>query len=368
MSAIDFLVRRDDLRSTRFEQAPEADEIDLSPGQVLLAIDKFGFSANNITYAALGEMMNYWGFFPGPEGWGKLPVWGFADVVRSNEDEIEEGERIFGYLPLATHLVVQPDRITESGFVDGAPHRADLPSVYQRYGRVSRDPDHDSDREDHQALWQPLFMTSFGAEDFLVDNELFGAKNVVFSSASSKTALGIAFLLSEQRPRDCKVIGLTSAHNRGFCEELGYYDEVFTYEELNSLPQESTVYVDLAGNEKLPQRLREHLGTNFKKFVIIGITNWEERPADGGLGSDDATFFFLPSWLEKRFKDWGPGEFARKYGAARKAFFPSADSWMKIEHSSGQEGVEVVYLAMLEGKVDPRVGHMLSLDDSPSSG
>lgn len=368
MSAIDFLVRRDDLRQTRFEQAPEADEIELSPGQVLLAIDKFGFSANNITYAALGDAMHYWDFFPGPEGWGKLPVWGFADVIRSGIDEIEAGERIFGYLPLATHLVVEPNRISKSGFVDGAPHRANLPSVYQRYGRVSRDPNHDPGREDQQALWQPLFMTSFGAADFLADDGLYGAENVVFSSASSKTALGVGFLLSEQRPGDCKVIGLTSKQNRDFCVELGYYDQVLSYEEIDSLPHKATVYVDLAGNEKLPLSLREHLGEDLKKIVIIGITNWEERPADGGLGSDDTTFFFLPSWLEKRYKDWGPGEFARKYGGAREAFFPSADSWMKIEHSSGQEAVEAVYLAMLEGKVDPRVGHMLSLDDPPSSG
>lgn len=358
MTVTDFLIRRDDLRSTRFESGAD---IELKPGQVLLAVDKFGFSANNITYAALGEMMNYWDFFPGPEGWGRLPVWGFADVVSSNVDEIKEGERIFGYLPLSTHLVVQPDRITESGFVDAVDHRADLPAVYQRYGRVSNDPNHDAGREDQQALWQPLFMTSFGAADFLAYNELYGAKNVVFSSASSKTALGTAFLLSKERPGDCEVIGLTSDHNRDFCEKLGYYDKILAYEEIGTLMQTPTVYVDFAGNEALPPKLREHLGDNLKQIVIIGITNWDKLPPDGGFGAEDSTFFFLPSWLEKRRKELGPGEFAQKYGEAQKSFFPSVESWMKIEHSSGQEAIEAVYLAMLEGKVDPQVGQMLSL-------
>jgi Protein of unknown function (DUF2855) len=361
MSAVEFLIRRDDLRSTRFESAPGADDIELKPDQVLLAVDKFGFSANNITYAAFGDVMRYWDFFPGPEGWGRLPVWGFANVVRSNVDAIQEGERLFGYLPLSTHLVVQPDKIRDSGFVDAIEHRTDLPGVYQRYGRVSRDPDHDPDREDQQALWQPLFMTSFGAADFLGYKDLYGAKNVVISSASSKTALGVAFLLSQQRPGDCEIIGLTSAHNREFCEGLGYYDKILSYEQIDSLPQRPTIYVDLAGNEALPPKLRSHLAENLKKIVIIGITNWDKTSADGGLGAEDSTFFFLPSWLEQRRKELGPGEFGKMYGEAQRSFFPSVDSWMRIERSSGEEAVEAVYLAMLEGKVDPQVGHILSL-------
>ena len=237
----------------------------------------------------------------------------------------------------------------------------DFPGVYQRYGRVSNDPNHDTGREDQQALWQPLFMTSFGAADFLAYKDLYRAMIVVISSASSKTALGVAFLLSQQRPRDCEVIGLTSPHNREFCEELGYYDRILSYEEIDALPKQPTVYVDLAGNEELPPQLRNHLGENLKKIVIIGITNWDKAPADVGLGTEDSTFFFLPSWLDKRRKDLGPGEFGRKYGEAQKTFFPSVDSWMRIEHSSGREAVEALYLAMLEGKVDPRVGHILSL-------
>lgn len=361
MTAKDFLVRRSDLRESKFVPAPEAGEIELSDGQVLLRIDKFGFSANNITYAALGDAMHYWDFFPGPEGWGRVPVWGFANVVRSTIDEINEGERIFGYLPMAAHLVVEPDRVTQSGFVDAAEHRASLPSVYQRYIRVAGDPSHDPAREDQQALWQPLFMTSFGAADFLEHNDLFGANSVVFSSASSKTAMGIAFLLSQKS--EFEVIGLTSFGNRSFVEGLGYYDKVFTYDDLELLSADQpTVFADLAGDEKLPQRLRDHLGDNLKKNVVIGITHWENRPADGGLGSSDAVFFFLPMWLEKRRKDWEPGEFGKRYGEARAAFLPTADKWMKIVQSRGPEAVQAVYLQMLEGKVDPQVGHMLSLE------
>jgi len=360
-AAFDFQVGADDLHATRFAPTPDPNEIDLRPGHILLAVDRFGFSANNITYATLGTAMRYWDFFPAPEGWGRVPIWGFAEVVRSNVPEISEGERIFGYLPMSTHVVMQPDGITDHAFVDAAPHRAELPGVYQRYGRVSADPNHDPTREDQQALWQPLFMTSFGAADFLEANALFGGEAVVFSSASSKTALGTAFLLTHDRKEGAPVIGLTSPANVEFCRQLGYYTEVLSYDDLGSLKRETpTVFVDLAGNQRLLNDLKSLLEADLKHTVVVGATHWDQRDAGGGLGGNDSTFFFLPSWMEKRRKEWGPGEFGKRYAAARSAFFPSVDSWMKIVHSQGKEAVEAVYLETLDGKVSPEVGHILS--------
>jgi hypothetical protein len=364
-SAFDFLVRRDDLHETKFAAADDPDSIELSTGQILVAIDKFGFSANNITYATLGDAMNYWNFFPGPQGWGRVPVWGFADVVRSSNDAVSESERLFGYLPMSTHLVLEPTNITSTSLEDGAPHRAELPGVYQRYGRVSLDPKHDPEREEQQALWQPLFMTSFGAADFLVDNDLFGGKAVVFSSASSKTALGTAFLLHQTGTAQGNLIALTSPANVSFCEQLGYYDKVVAYEKVDSLDADTpTVYVDLAGNENVLRALKNHLGQSLKHTVVIGATHWDQRATGVGLGDGQSTFFFLPPWLEKRRSEWGPGEFGKRYSDAQRAFFPSVDSWMKIVHGVGPEAVEAVYHETLDGKVAPEVGHILSLVES----
>lgn len=361
-TALDFLVGRQGLRQTKFVPAPGPSESELQPGQVQLAIDKFGFTANNVTYAAFGDAMRYWDFFPGPEGWGRIPVWGYAGVARSAHDAITEGERVFGYLPMSTHVVVQPDWVTEAGFVDGFPHRAGLPGVYQRYLRTAGDPRYEVEHEDQQALWRPLFMTSFGTADFLAENGLFGAQAVAFSSASSKTALGTAFLLSRSRPSQCEVIGLTSPGNVAFCERLGYYDRVLAYEGLESLSRDTpTVLVDLAGAEKLRRDLSDHLGNSLKQTVLVGATQWEEREAGGGLGAPDAQFFFLPTWIEKRREDWGPREFGGRYQDAWGAFLPSVGDWMKVVYAEGPAAVEAVYREMLEGKVNPEVGHILSL-------
>jgi hypothetical protein len=349
---IDFLVSRDDLRLIEVTEAPEPEPV---PGEVLLRVDKFGFSANNITYAALGEAMRYWDFFPAPSGWGRIPVWGYADVERSRHEAIQEGQRAFGYLPMSTHAVLQPDRVTEAGFVDAAPHRADLPGVYQRYSLVTQPED-----EDQEALWRPLFMTSFGAADFFAERDLFGARAVVFSSASSKTALGTAFLLSRSREGD--LIGLSSPGNVEFCERLDYYDEVLAYERLDELSREQpTLFVDFAGNERLLHRLRVHLGPSLTETCVIGATQWEERDAGSELGGAGAQFFFLPPWIERRRRDWGPGEFGRRYAAAWSGFLPSARSWLRIVHDAGPEAVEAVYRELLDGRSDPSVGHILSL-------
>src|SRR5437899_1819041 len=82
------------------------------------------------------------------------------------------------------------------------------------------------------------------ADDYLAENEMFGAKGVMLSSASSKTAFGLAHLLHARG--NIKVIGLTSASNIAFVQSLGCYDEVVTYDHLTSLPANTPVaYVDM---------------------------------------------------------------------------------------------------------------------------
>ena len=348
MTALDFLVARDDLRRHELAEVPVPEP---GPGEILLRVDKFGFSANNVTYAALGDAMRYWDFFPAPAGWGRVPVWGYANVERSRHEAIEEGERVFGYLPMSTHAVLRPDRVGESGFADAAPHRAELPGVYQRYSRVRKPED-----EDQEALWRPLFMTSFGAADFLAEHELYGARAVAFSSASSKTALGTAFLLSAQ----AELVGLTSARNVDFCRRLGYYDDVVPYDAIDSLSRETpTLFVDFAADERLVADLRRRLGPSLVETCVVGATHWEERGGDA-LGGAGWEFFFLPSWIERRRKDWGPGEFGRRYAAAWSDFLPSARIWLRIVRAQGPAAVQAVYREMLEGRTEPDVGHILS--------
>src|SRR5262245_45850753 len=121
-------ISKSDLRIAR---AVDAAPSPLAEGTARLRLDLFALTANNITYAALGEgMLGYWAFFPAPEGWGRPPVWGFATVVQSNAPGLAEGARFYGYFPIAEMLDVSPVTIGTRGFTDGAPHRAAKAPLY----------------------------------------------------------------------------------------------------------------------------------------------------------------------------------------------------------------------------------------------
>ncbi|MFU8764566.1 MAG: DUF2855 family protein, partial [Haliea sp.] len=246
----DFIVNRADLAQTRWVAGPALEAIALDAGQVLVEIEKFAFTANNITYAVAGDMLNYWSFFPAESGWGRIPVWGYATVVRSRCDGIAEGERLYGYLPMSSHLVMQPESIAPGSFLDLYKQRRELHPVYNSYSRVQSVADGEREvLDDLRPLLNPLYTTSFLLDDWLADNDFFGASQALLLSASSKTGFGLAFALSRRRPDGPRVIGLTSPGNSAFVERLGCYDAVLAYDGIATLDaSQATLVVDFAGD------------------------------------------------------------------------------------------------------------------------
>ena len=277
----------------------------LARGEALLKISRVAITTNNITYAAFGDAMQYWDFFPTQdEAWGHMPVWGFADVVASTVSGVERGERFFGYFPVASHLRVVPERVTPRGFYDGAGHRKSLTSAYNQYTRCSQDPAYKPERENHLMIVRPLFITSFMLADFLQDNAYFGAKQLVVSSASSKTAYGTAFCLEGQR--DVELVALTSKRNRAFVEGLGAYQQTATYETLETIRRDRpTMYVDFSGDETLRERVHLHFGDALVYDCYAGSAQNTRFLRDTGLPGPAPTFYFAPVQIRKRNADWG---------------------------------------------------------------
>ena len=225
----------------------------LEPGEALLRVDTFALTANNVTYAVLGDFLQYWKFFPGSEeGWGRVPVWGFADVVASRAEGVEDGARLWGYLPMATHLVVQPARVG-GGSLHGrrtAPRRA--PRRLQPLPAAPTPTPATTPRtRPLQMLLRPLFATSFLIDDALADEGFGGADRVVLASASSKTAYGTAFMLAGRE--EVEVVGLTSrAATPTSCARSAATTEVLTYDEVGELAGGGKVaYVDMSGDGAL---------------------------------------------------------------------------------------------------------------------
>jgi hypothetical protein len=354
---MDFLLARDDLHRCRFDDgvAPE-----LGAGQALLAVAAFGLSANNITYAKFGDAMSYWSFFPAEDGWGRVPVWGFAEVAASRVAELEEGTRVFGYLPPSSELLVTSGRVDAHGFTDVSPHRAALPPAYNGYVRVDADPVYDAEHEDLQMLLRPLFFTSYLIDDFLADSDMFGASTAILSSASSKTSSALAFLLSRREGVD--VVGLTSARSADFTRGLGVYDHVITYDELDSLPQGRSVYVDMAGNAELRAAVHEHYREDLAHSAVVGATHHDRMGAvPDSLPGPRPTFFFAPDRVSKRTVDWGRGGFEQRLADAWHPYLDWADGWLEVIHGHGPEAVQSAYLELLDGNIDPAKAHVLSL-------
>ncbi len=357
--ALTFEVRRDDLRNSRFSEQPLPEP---APGEALVRVDRFALTANNITYAVAGDMMSYWKFFPAESGWGRVPVWGFGDVIRSSLPELPEGERLYGYFPMSTHLVVRPSGVTPAGFVDASEHRAALPAVYNQYRRVLADPGYAPESEDRQALLQPLFMTGWLLADLLADEQFCGARRVVIASASSKTAIGLAAVLA--RAGGAEVVGLTSRRNSAFVEKLGYYTRVVPYEEIASLPAtESAVFVDMAGDGAVQSAAHRHLGDHLVRSIGVGLTHWEGPPRATDLPGAKPEFFFAPSRIEKRTRDWGGRALQQRMGEAWRDFVSESQDWLEIIEGRGRAAVERVYGDTLEGRARPDRGYVLSLGD-----
>ncbi len=359
-NAVDFVVRRDDLARTDF--VPRTLPT-LADNEVLLKIDAFAFTANNVTYAVIGEMMRYWEFFPADDGWGRVPVWGFAEAAASRHPGVAKGERFYGYLPMSTHLVVRADHVDDAGFVDVSPHRTALPPVYNRYLKTTADPGYDPEHEAAYMLLRPLFGTSFLIDDVLQEREFFGARAIALSSASSKTAIGLAALLSARAGRAYEVVGLTSPSNAAFVSGLGYYDRVVPYDAIDALPADRpTVFVDMAGNGAVRDAVHRRCRDQLRYSCSVGITHYEAMvPPGPDLPGPTPEFFFAPDRVQQRTRDWGPAELQRRIGGALQQFLGHADRWMRIVRGRGQADVTRVYRTMLAGSADPAEGHILSL-------
>ncbi len=355
-----FLVDRDDYRHTTVVTTTP---LPLDDGEVRLRVDAFGLTANNITYAAAGDLIGYWTFFPSPDqgddvNWGRVPVWGFADVVESRSGDIAEGERIFGYLPMSTELVITPVQVSASALTDGAARRAGLPVVYNRYVRCAADPGYDADLESEQMLYRPLFFTSFLIDDFLADNDLFGAATVLLGSASSKTAFGTAHLLA--RRSGIRVVGLTSPGNVDFVRSLTCYDDVVSYDDISTLPDGPTAFVDMSGNTSVVRAVHERYRDDLVLSAIVGITHWEQRELGGDpMPGPARTMFFAPTQIEKRHADWGPGVVEAKLADAWGPFIEQVSEWVHIEHRNGPEAIAGTFVELLEGRTAPDAATVL---------
>jgi hypothetical protein len=357
---LDFMVYRDNLHARKFVNGEVPAGVALKPDQLLLKIDKFGLSANNITYAVLGDSYDYWKFYPAAGGWAHIPVWGYADVISSACADIAAGERFWGLYPMASHVVLHAGRKTPDGFAEGSPHRQSLRPFYNGYTRAGRAVA-DERADNLQILLRPLVMTALMLADFLGDSGYFGAEAVLVSSASSKMSLALADLLARAEPRPGRLIGLTSAEHVEFVSRVGAYDAVVSYDDIATLPGDLTVaYVDIAGSRSARQAVYARFGANVRHSAMVGFSHWDEVGEDRAAPVPHTPFFVLDR-VAKRAPVWGPEGIRRRFMEAWALTGERIAAWMEVVHGHGSEDLLNRYDELLAGRLDARRGHVFSL-------
>ena len=351
-------VKKDDWRSTRIVEANQ--EAELADNEVLFRVERLALTSNNITYAATGDALGYWGFFPADEGWGRIPAMGWAEVVDSAHPDISAGERVWGWFPFSTHLRIVAGKVNATGFTDVSEHRAPYAPVYSRFDRAAANPLYDPAREDQDSLLRGLFMTSWLVEDFLDVNDMFSADSCLITSASSKTSVALGFCVKNRR--QLKSIAVTSARNAAFCERVGCYDQVVLYDNIDTLDASAkAVMVDMAGNSDVISAVHHHLGENLQHSCRIGATHYEKSKPLGDLPGPKPEFFFAPTHVKSRSDELGRDELMKRMGMTFAGFRQFCDGWLQIQQNLGADAVDACYQAVLAGGVDPSHGQIISM-------
>ncbi|MGB5580279.1 MAG: DUF2855 family protein [Woeseia sp.] len=355
----EFQVRKDNFATHRLVQDTDG-KAALAAGAVRARVERFAFTANNITYAVTGDTIGYWQFFPpggdAADGWGMIPVWGFAEIVESNVDDVPVGERLFGYFPPASHLDMLPTKITGQRIVDGAAHRSELPPAYNNYTRVAAEPGYNTSTDNARMLLWPLYITSFCLWDALQDNDWYGAKQVVIVSASSKTSIGLAYAIDDDAQAP-PAVAVTSKRNLAFVNNLGLYQQSVTYDNVDAIDATvPTVIVDMAGNGEVMGRLHTHLGDNMRYCIKVGLTHWDDTKDGGGIIRERSKFFFAPSHIQKRMQDWGPDGFAKKSAGFMQQTAAKSRDWLEFRNIDGLEGLAKIYADVCDGRIAANQG------------
>ncbi len=315
--------------------------------QIFLRVDRFALTSNVITYAILGDELGYWQLFPADQGWGHVPTWGFAEVISSSVEGIASGARYFGLVPMASHFTMTGS-VSRLGFRARDDHRVDLNPVYNQYAAVDIA---DENTLGLKALLHPLFITSNVLHRYLSENDWFGAEQIIVTSASSKTAIGFAFLARAS----ISLIGATSKSNEGFVRSLALHDRVYTYSDIFTAFGQPSVLIDFSGDRTRLAKLAAQEGAeNLRRIIQVGYTHVEQSSTSTPpLRDTRAEVFWAPGMIETYVRRDGPDQFDAELSQSLQRFA----QWIKMHTSTsyidGPDSLANAYRRLYDGKVRP---------------
>ena len=256
---------------------------------------------------------------------------------------------------MSSHLIATPGKVSAHGWTDVVSHRNQLPAIYNNYIDCSADPLYDAGSEDALSIFRPLFMTSYLIRDMYARHDFMKANQIILTSASSKTALALAFCLKDD---PVKTIGLTSSHRVDKVKAIGYYDEVYSYEDIKSLSNTPSSIVDFSGSGPVKADLARLLADNLTYLCLVGFVDWEAKKVED---APEGVMFFAPTYAQEKIKKDGMAAFTMELGKSYGAFAKDSKNWISIEHKEGQQALKDIHLLITDGKADAGRGYIISL-------
>ena len=361
----DFIFNPDDFRDAKFVSGASYDADRLADGEVIIEIDRLALTANTISYGIAGKsgLIRYLESFPAPQGYARMPFWGFGNIVASAHPELSAGERLYGFYPPSTFLLTKMDTVRPTSCRDMSPCRNSIPTFYSEYARVAAEPGYSIEFDDMQSLLRPVISTSFLLENFITRHAFYDARNIIITSASSKTAFGFGHFLVNNHADKCKAIGLTSAGNKDFVEKIGCYHQVLNYDQVEMLPNEPSVLFDMAGNSTVRGAIHNHLGEQIAYSGTVGATHWEAIGADdAALPGPRPVFWSGPDEIAHLAKESDdPAQMLNLISARMGGLMLEAALWLTVTHFSSPEAIKAAYTDMLDSKMKAEQGIIFDL-------
>jgi hypothetical protein len=285
-----------------------------------------------------------------------VPLWSFVRVTESRQADIPVGGRYFGYVPMASQHTTRAEA-SPRGFVDTSTQRAFLPSWYRTFQSVG-EPD---ELDDLRALMRPVFPASFNLADLVERHVALGARSLIVTSASSKTAIGLADELRARRV-DIATTAVTSMAHEAFVKRLGLHDEVATYETIGSVTATSpAVFIDFTGSATWLRAVYQRLGSSLSYCALVGFTHPDpDDKAPPGMPDPQPEFFFTPVVEEQVIAQDGAPAYYARYHDAETRFLRRMSTWLDVRPGQGPADLVDAFQRLLRGDQAPDVSPVLT--------
>lgn len=309
------------------------------PASVLLAVERFSLAANNLSYILVNDALRTLEAFPSPTPHrARVPVWGIAEVIAADASVATVGTRVAGFMPMATHAAVQV-AAGETGLLSIDASRAAMLPIYRRLAPVSTG----LNDADISAVLLPVYPF---AALLAADVTATGARTVVVSSASSRSAAGLSRLLTRA---GVDVIGLTSTGHRHVAQAMAAYTRVLGYDEIDRV-REGSVYIDVAGSAEVTTAVHHQLGDQLVSSVAVGGTHLRAMPSNPGpvlsrfnTGDREVDVVGERGWpaVQAMYED------------ARAELTAWASEWLRVKTFEGLSAAEPAWRDVVAGRSDP---------------